>query len=517
MERFKKIYYLLAAGIILNFLSIQIVLSQQESIFPNNLSVDVLEVKNEDLLGVLDSIAIKSGLKIIVDPKIEGKVTIYLKDVNVYDVLRIILEANRLAFYEFDVNDAKSQAIIAAKLAEGKIILGDLKEDAIKQPAIEVMTAEEFEFQFGPSFGQKIQTRIIPLVYSKPEDIIKILDQMKSPSGKIIYNEQTSTLVLIDAPDKVETMAAVVKEWDAPLTTKRFNLTYAKAQDIVPYIKEALNKVSGKAAIDVDTNALIVTDQPMRLKEIEALIKALDTEEKQILIEVKILKIILSDEHQEGVDWEAIVSHYQSLKMNTPFSPSHQESEDPAVRQNFNVSAKKVEETAKDLSLGTISEEDYPILLDALDTVGDIQIISNMKLSTLNNKSVELLVKTVGTQLPDKTQGKIVPKVEGKEDIKFTILPLINKDKMMTLTINLKEILSTEKESENFNQVNVKVTEGSTVVIGGLFKETMVELKEKIPLLGDIPILGLAFRHQGPRPRKAEIIVFLTPKLTIQK
>ncbi len=517
MERFKKIYYLLAAGVILNFLSIQIVLSQQESILPNNLRVDILEVKNADLLGVLDSIAMKSGLKIIVNPQIEGKVTIYLKNVNADDVLRIILEANGLAFYEFDADDAKSQEIIAAERTEGKIILGELKEEAaIKQPAIEVMTAQEFEFQFGSSFGQKIQTRIIPLVYSKPEDIVKILDQMKSPSGKIIYNEQTSTLVLIDAPDKVETMAEVVKEWDAPLTTKKFNLAYAKALDILPYVKEALDKVSGKVELETNTNALIVTDQPLRLKEIEDLIKALDTEEKQILIEVKILKIILSDEHQEGIDWEAIVSHYQSLKMNTPFPP-HPENKDQAVHQNFNVSAKKVEEAAEDLSLGTISEEDYPVLLDALDTVGDIQIISNMKLSTLNNKSVELLVKTVGYQSPDKTQGKIASGMEGKEDMKFKILPLINKDKMMTLTIHPNGILSTEKESENFNQVNVKVPEGSTVVIGGLFKETMVELKEKIPLLGDIPILGLAFRHQGPRPRKAEIIVFLTPKLTIHK
>ena len=510
MENFKKMYYLLAAGVILNFLWAQIVLSQEQGILPNNPSVDVLEVKNADLFGVLDSIAVKSGLKIIVDSKIEGKVTIYLKDVNVYDVLRIVLEANGLAYHEFDINDFQNKDIMAAKRSEGKVVLGETLGNG---DVVEIMTAQEFERKFGYSFGQKIQTRIIPLVYSKAEDIVKILDQIKSDSGKIFYNEQASTLVLMDAPDKLEAMTTVIKEWDMPLTTQRFNLQHAKAEEILSSVQEALKRTSGKVEMDIDTNALIVTDQPMRLKEIGDIIKALDMEDKQISIETKILKIILSDEHQEGIDWEAIVSNYQSLKINKS-SSSPKTSKDQSLHQNFNVSVKEEDpqEDSQKLSLGTVSEEDYAVLLDALDTVGDIQIISNTKLSTLNNKSAELLVKTLGLEPPGKIQGGIPPV---SEEVEFKITPLVKSDQTLALTINSCETLLTDKESENLCQVSINVQEGSTVVVGGLFKETMVELKEKIPLLGDIPILGLAFRHQGPRPRKAEIVVFLTPKLII--
>lgn len=492
------------------------------------ITLDVLEVKNEGLLEALELIAVKSGARIIVDPKIQGKVSIYLKNVDLYDVLRVILEANGMAFSKIEGSEAQNQDMMALELAGGKIILGGMaKEKApdnspAQGPIIEVMTAREFEIKFGASFGEKIQTKIISLIHSRGEEVLEILGQMKGPSGKIIYNEPANTLVLIDAPDKLKAMTTVVEEWDAPLVTKEFYLKYVIARDMLPLVKEALNPETGKVEMEEAANTLIITDKGLRLKEIEELIKKLDIEERHILIETKILQIILSDEHQEGVDWEAIVSGYQSLAFNlNPVEP-------PAAKkesiQNFNLASSNGQNPADKLSLGTISEEDYAVLLDALDTVGDIHIISNMKISTLHNKAAELMIKALNYQSFDKTQGRIPRKEDENRDeaqaaseIKFQITPSVNADQTLSLNIKQGEPSAGDEQGQGPARVNVKVQQGSTVVMGGLFKETMVELKEKIPLLGDIPILGLAFRHQGPRPRKAEIIVFLTPKVVIKE
>ncbi len=509
---------------ILSVWPVSLIRAQEDTlaITPAAIIIDSLEINNTNLLDALDLIAMKGEIRIIADPQIQGKVSIYLKNADLYDVLRVILEANGMAFSKIEGSQAQKQEALAMKLAEDKMVLGE--ESAKKtadQPMIEVMTAQAFEIQFGSSFSEKIQTRIISLVHSRGDEVLGILNQMKGPSGKVIYNEQTNALILIDEPDKLKAMATVVKEWDAPLVTKKFYLKYVKAEQLLPFIKEVLDPETGKVEMEEAANALVVTDKSLRLKEIEDLIQKLDIEERHILIEAKILQIILSDEHQEGIDWEAIVSNYQSLKLEPP-SPLPQKVKESA--QNFNVPVNDQEKSKNNLSLGTISEEDYAVLLDALDTVGDIHIISNVKISTLHNKAAELMIKALNYQSLDKTQDRAARK-EGEHkqeasaapEIKFQVIPLVNSDATLTLSIGPDEILIEDQEAKDINRVDVKVQQGSTVVMGGLFKETMVELKEKIPLLGDIPILGLVFRHQGPRPRKAEMVVFLTPKVVIKE
>jgi type II secretory pathway component GspD/PulD (secretin) len=522
-------------------------LHPQNQLAANN-TIDVLEVKNMDIYDVLELIAIKSGLNIIAGEDIEGKVTIYLKHVDVRDALRIILDANNLAYSETVPSAARgSETVPSAARGSETVPSAARGSPAVAEGAreqrniIRVMKAEEFESKFGYPFRQKIQTKIIPLLYAEASDINEILNKMKSDSGKIIYNEETKTFVLMDAPGVLASMVAVIKELDVFLETKKFELQYAQAQGIVENIQEVLTKSVGRVQINSRLNNMIITDTPSKILEISKLLERLDQEDKEILIEAKILQIMLNDEYAMGVDWEAIVTDYQSL--NLVWTRNTQASEDDSGRHDFNSRTNSLDIGNRGLSLGTISEEDYIVLLEALDTVGVVSTVSNAKLITANNKVSALNVKSLLSRRLENTlsdgensnEVSELSETSENEEVKFNLTPSMSDDDTFSVSIQPEQISlenelgMEEKDSDNPSsnfakktareeQITiVKIQNGSTIVIGGLFEDITVESTRKIPLLGDLPLLGFAFRNQGESIRKSEIIVFLTPKLVEKK
>ena len=115
---------------------------------------------------------------------------------------------------------------------------------------------------------------------------------------------------------------------------------------------------------------LTIEDTPAQIIEIGKRIEELDKPAKEVSLEVKILQIILNDENRQGVDWEAIVSDYQSL----PFT-------------GFEGKGTGI------LSVGTVSEEDYVVLLDALDTVGMLNTVSNLEMTAGDKDRNEILIR----------------------------------------------------------------------------------------------------------------------------
>ncbi|MFA5088211.1 MAG: secretin N-terminal domain-containing protein, partial [Candidatus Omnitrophota bacterium] len=246
-----------------------------------DLVIDVLDLKDMDIQDFLKLIAKKSGLNIVAGVNVRGRVTIYLKDVDVYDALRIILEANDLAYIE-----------------ENNII--------------KVLTAQDYELRHGHKFGAKTTTMIKKLVYANALDMVTVLNQMKSPSGKIIFDHKSNTLVLIDSPKKVREMSEFSDQVDVPIETEVFSLSYAQAKELSEKINEVLTANLGRAKFDDRSNKIVVTDTRSKIEEIGKIIRAFDVKEREVLIEAKIIQIVLSDEHKMGVDWDAIVSNYHS-------------------------------------------------------------------------------------------------------------------------------------------------------------------------------------------------------------
>lgn len=343
-------------------------------------------------------------------------------------------------------------------------------EDVMEDPEIDLGLPDEQAGAQADEPEEALTVKIIPLLHAEASSLIEMLQQRKSPKGEVTYNEKDRTFLLKDIPERLEAMSAFVKEVDIPLETETFILGYVKAKDLVPDIERTLTKDIGQVEFNEKENSIVVTDTLSNIGKIKGLIKNLDRLNVEIWIESRILQIVLNDEYLEGVDWDAIVSGYQKLALSGENGSG-----------------------TRSLSVGTVSQEDYDILLDALDTVGAIQTVFEGNIKTENKASKE--IDGLSLLLPE-------------SEIRFYLTPVAKKDK------TLEVALGTQKEDER--NVKVPMKDGATIVIGGLFSEVMVASTWKIPLLGDIPLLGVVFRNEGERPRKAEIITFLTVK-TVEK
>lgn len=444
--------------------------------------LDVLDLKNMDVLDVLKLISQKSGLNIVAGQNVKGRVTVFLKDVDVREALRIIVEAYGWAYTQ-----------------DGEII--------------KVMTDQEYEAKYGHKFGQEIQTRVRQLLFAKPTAVTAVLDEVKSKTGKIIADEKSSILILMDDAAKLEEMEMIIGRLDVPTETQVFDLGYAKAEDLSAKIAEVLTPSVGTMKFDVRSNRIVVSDTTQALQRVRKIVDAFDERDKEVLIEAKIIQITLSDEHKMGIDWEAIVSDYHSLDLTSDFDV-------------LGASDKRGK-----LSIGTLSSDDYTTLIEALDTVGKTNILSSPRITAVNNKEAKILVGstepyvTTTTTTPSSGPTTTAESVNFIEvGVKLFVTPTIHNDGFITMKIKpeVSSVTSNLTTSNNNTipivetseaETTVMVKDGVSIVIGGLIKEETIKSTKKIPLLGDIPVLGFAFRSHSDSVSKTEIAIFLTPRI----
>ncbi len=202
----------------------------------------------------------------------------------------------------------------------------------------------------------------------------------------------------------------------------------------------------------------------------------------QIMLDIKVVEIVLNEEHRSGVDWEAIVSDFHTLQLKKEDNPIW--------------SDKRYQ-----LSVGEVSNEDYAVLLDALDAVGHCnqKDFPQVTLSKNELKSVDVSAdpKNLPTIMLD-LMWVNAPTGEPKLKIDPSLGIIIKDNTKQASPVTLK------------SQTQMDLKDNTTVVIGSLMHEQEISKTKKIPLLGDIPLLGLVFRKQGILMQKTETIVFLT-------
>ncbi len=448
----------------------------------DDLMIDSFELKNMDIIDVLNLVSQKSGLNIVAGRGVSGRVSIYLKNVKLKDALHIVLDSNSLAY-------------------------------KMENSIVRIMTAAEYEAKYGMKFGGDIQTSIIRFVFADVKSVESLLNNIISPSGKLIADVKTNTLVLMDSADKLALMESLIAKVDVPIQTEVFELSYASVEDIAPNVEEILTDGVGKLKFDKRSNKMVVTDTPMKIKDVKKVVDAFDTKEKQVLIEAKIVQIILSDQHKFGVDWEAMVSGYRGL----------------TGKSNFDILSSS--DKGGILSIGTLASDDYNLVIEALRSEAATNILSSPSITTLNNEEAKILVGatepyvTTTTTTPSSGPTTTAESVNFIDvGIKLYVTPTIHTDGFVTMKIR-PEVSSVTKTLTTSNNNTIPVVEtseaetmvtvkdGITIMIGGLIKEEKIDSHHSVPFLGSIPLVGHAFKNDDELIRKTEIVIFLTPKI----
>ncbi|MFA5363193.1 MAG: secretin N-terminal domain-containing protein [Candidatus Omnitrophota bacterium] len=444
----------------------------------NNIS---LEVKGMEVVDVLKMLAARENINIVVGKNVAGRVTLFLKDVAVRDAFDIVISSNDLAYEQ-------------------------------KGGILTVMAQRDYELLYGERFQDRKQTKIIALKYAKAADVSRSLNQMKTTIGKIITDEPTNTLVIMDTPGKIKEMEDFVRNADVFLETRVFCLNYAQADKLGAKIKEALTKGLGEMSLDERTNKIVVIDYPKKMEEIAALINAFDEKTPQVLIDAQIVEIKPSDKFEMGVDW------------------------DVWIKKNLRVSSAIPVGTANRLILTTINpvseKGDYKGVIDLLRTIGDTKILSSPRIMALNNQDAKILVGTKDAYITSSTSLSGDSTVTAQSvnfvdvGIKLYVTPTINRAGFVTMKIK-PEISSAQRTditsegkitqipivSTSESETTVMVKDGVTILIGGLKKDQRQKTVKKIPVLGDIPLAGFFFRSTSDESSRTELVILLTPHI----
>ncbi len=302
----------------------------------------------------------------------------------------------------------------------------------------------------------------------------------------------------------------------------------------VDKVIEKLLTKEGKVVVDERTNSLVVTDIPENFPRIESALKALDIKTAQILIEVEVLETTLSKLKDLGVKW-GVDSSGSVLTV----TPAQRSTRFPFIRQSEHGQKQDIigpESTSLpaftrsgQISLGTIDASQFMAVLQALQRDNDTKILARPKVLTLDNESAVIRLSSLQA-IASQTQQTSVAGSTGvtttapervTTGVILTVTPQVNEDQYVTMLIEpsvtkvvTSQISSSIKDPKTRSaRAMVRIRQGETLVLGGLIDHSESETTQKVPILGDLPVLGDAFRHKETDNTATELIVFVTPRI----
>lgn len=362
------------------------------------------------------------------------------------------------------------------------------------------------------------------------------------------------TMQVGDSILRILTPAALAKsQTSAATSTRVMPLNYATASEIIATVNQVRTAEgrAGMAIADVKTNSLIVTESLEGLTATERLVRELDQRPKQVLIEAKLVEVGLNNSLHYGIQWDATgyepgkIGGKQGINtLGTTAGSAGGTTLSNPLDANANVGSQvagvgtgaggrgtgvnlAATSVFGALTLGRITNNYFiNATLTAAAAQGKVKVLSDPKIATLNNVAANI---NVTTSIPYVTSNVASTGVQTQTvayaltGIILTVTPTINADGRITLKVNptvsqpsaTAAASTTGAPAVDTRSANttVVVRDGETIVIGGLISDSVSNQIAKIPLLGDIPILGWLFKKKSVVRNRAELLIFVTPKI----
>ncbi|RDL28143.1 type II secretion system protein D (GspD) [Serratia fonticola] len=397
----------------------------------------------------------------------------------------------------------------------------------------------------------------VPLAYASAAEVVKLVTELTKDASKsampslmvanLVADERTNSVLVSGEPNSRQRIIAMIKQLDREQAvqgnTKVIYLKYAKATDLVEVLTgvstsiqseqqnakpaEALRKdITIKA--HEQTNSLILTAAPDVMRDLEKVIAQLDIRRAQVLVEAIIAEVQDADGLNLGIQWankNAGVTQFTNtgLPITTAIAGANQYNQDGTVNSTLASALSSFNGIAAGFYQGN-----WAMLLTALSSSSKNDILATPSIVTLDNMEATF---NVGQEVPvlsgsQTTSGdNIFNTVERKTvGIKLKVKPQINEGDSVLLEIE-QEVSSVADAASsssanlgatfNTRTVNnaVLVGSGETVVVGGLLDKTVRDSSDKVPVLGDIPVLGYLFRSNSKQVSKRNLMLFIRPSI----
>jgi type IV pilus assembly protein PilQ len=339
-------------------------------------------------------------------------------------------------------------------------------------------------------------------------------------------------------------IAAAKQEYELqPLETRLIPISYATADELQSRAKDMLSP-RGSMAVDERTNILIARDIAGNLDHIEELVRSLDTQTAQVLVEARIVEATSSYTRDIGIQWggdaaaSAATGNATGLAFpssvtlaggatdsNAPKAGLSPVSSTSPTNPNFAVNLPATVGTgsggALGLSLGSIDNNfNLAVRLSAAETEGLVRIVSSPRILTLNNREARI---NQGTLIPfSQVSAQGVQTTFQEAKLQLLVRPHVSADGAVAMHVKVN------RDEPDFAQVGANgaptilkreaetdllVMDGHTAVIGGIFTRNTGRSLAQVPFFGDIPILGILFQHRSANDTRNELVIFLTPRI----
>ena len=438
--------------------------NQNKSFKGNKVSLDFQDV---DVRTVLQILAKESGMNIVASDSVTGKMTLTLKDVPWDQALDLVMQARNL-----DMRKTGNVINVAPRdelLAKDKAILTQQREID----------------ELGPLYSRTFQ-----LKYKNVEEFRKILKLDDSSSG----GNGSKTIL----------------------------------------------SSRGSALIDPATNTLVITDNTFILQKFEKIIAELDVPARQVMVEARIVEAEDGFSRQLGVkfgyagsngknswgsNWTNAAANRnnyvngQRTLANWARDPSKEIPALPAWTVDPNVNLPTAAATSSIALVHALSSGALGLELSAQQAQNKLKIVSTPRVLTQDRK--EAIIES-GTEIPyqEASSSGATSTSFKKAVLGMTVTPNITPDGqiIMDIKINKDSVNSDCRATEpciNTQRLNtnVMVEDGGTLILGGIYREENSEGVSKVPLLGDIPVVGNLFKSKTRSDKKTELLIFITPRI----
>jgi len=483
-----------------------------------------LNFDDVDLPIFLKTMSEITGKSFVFTEKVRGKVSfVSTKEIpadKVYDVVLSILKAQGWSAVQQENNVVQIFPTQEALKTTGKIYYGNERL---------VETADT------------IVTQIIPLQFSNASEVTNVVRPLFASDLLITAYPVTNVVIVSGSPPAINLVLSMVAFLDTQIPMKQsdihiYNLENSDAETIAKTLSALASSIPAQAekqaqqrppgsetsffsekfrvVASKETNSIIIISAPQDYDKIMEVVRELDVIRQQVLVEVLIIEINLSDDRSFGVDWRALVDTGYGV--------------DAIAQSNTGLMAQGLATgglagLTVGLLNGTIPSV-YAILNANRDTT-NFKILSTPQLVTVDNNEATI---SIGEQIPFLTSSRVdqnnnvVQTFDYKDvgiDLKLT--PHVNKNGYITMEIKqqIKKIVESTATLVNpsvFNrQITSRVTvkDERTIVLGGLIRDDVTMVETKVPLLGDIPLLGIFFKKKSKQTIRTNLMVFITPHL----
>jgi len=461
---------------------------------------------------------------------------------------RLLATINSDYQYEYDLKGRFIEVVISKPTIEevateksvlekeGKLISINFQDIPVRNVLQLIADYNEFNLVVSDSVTGNLTLRLDGVPWQQVLDIIlqvKGLD--KRVDGNVILVAPKAEL---DLREQQALEKSRLEKELGELKSEIIKINFAKATDIADMIggEGAVSMLSDRGSITIDerTNSLLICELEENIAVIRGIIESLDIPVKQVQIEARIVTVTERNLDELGVRW-GVSSTNGSFTVGGSIEGNHPSAITPyddggssVIDDYLNVNLAATSPNASSIAFQVAklgSDTLLDLELSALQQESKAEIISSPRLITTNKKPAYI---EQGTEIPylESSSSGATSVAFKKAVLSLKVTPQITPDNRLVLDLSVTQdrpgqVVKTgtgEAVAIDTQRIGtqVLVNNGETVVLGGIFQHSVSSTVDKVPLLGDLPLLGALFRRSYENVGKSELLIFVTPKVVIQ-